>query len=98
NLRDLPDLFDVAGVCDVSRGAADYAARKFHVSRVYTDYRDLLAADVDALLLCQSDPKTQVAVEAFDAGKHVFIEKPMCFSLQEADAIIEACRRAGTVG
>ncbi len=98
NLRDLPDLFDVVGVCDVSRAAAEYVARKFHVPRVYTDYRDLLAADVDALLLCQSDPKTQVAVAAFDADKHVFIEKPMCFSRQEADAIIEACRRAGTVG
>lgn len=98
NLSDLPDLFTVAAVCDVSRGAADYVAHKFHVPHVATDYRDLLAMDVDAVLLCQSDPKTQVAVDAFAAGKHVFIEKPMCYSLQEADRIIEACRRAGTVG
>ena len=98
NLSDLPDLFRVTAVCDVSRGAADYVAHKFHVPHAFTDYRDLLAADVDAVLLCQSDPKTQVAVDAFEAGKHVFIEKPMCFSLQEADRIIDACRRAGTVG
>jgi predicted dehydrogenase len=98
NLSDLPDLFDVTAVCDVSRGAADYVAGKFHVPNAYTDYHELLASDVDAVLLCQSDPKTQVAVDAFGAGKHVFIEKPMCFSRQEADRIISAQEQAGKVG
>jgi predicted dehydrogenase len=98
NLSDLPDLFEVTAVCDVSRGAADYVAKKFHVPQAFTDYRELLAADVDAVLLCHSDPKTQVAVDAFGAAKHVFIEKPMCFSRQEADRIIAAHEQAGTVG
>lgn len=98
NLVELPDLFQVTAVCDVSPGAAGYLATKYHVPAHFTDYRDLLAADVDAVLLCQSDPKTQVAVDAFGAGKHVFIEKPMCFSRQEADAIIDAQSAAGTVG
>ena len=98
NLADLPDLFEVAAVCDVSRGAAEYVAHKFHVPHAFTDTRELLAADVEAVLLCQSDPKTQVAVDAFGAGKHVFVEKPMCFSRQEADRIIQAQEAAGTVG
>lgn len=98
NLSDLPDLYDVTAVCDVSRGAAEYVAQKFHVPHAFTDYRDLLATDVDAVLLCQSDPKTQVAVDAFAAGKHVFIEKPMCFSRQEADRIIAAQAASGKVG
>lgn len=99
NLVDLFDLYQVTAVCDVSRGAADYVAAKFHVPHTFTDYRELLnSGAVDAVLLCQSDPKTQVAVDAFDAGKHVFIEKPMCFSRQEADRIIAAQQRAGTVG
>lgn len=98
NLSDLPDLFEVTAVCDVSRGAADFVARKFHVANAFTDYRELLASDVDAVLLCQSDPKTQVAVDAFGAGKHVFIEKPMCFSRQEADRIIVAQEKSGKVG
>jgi predicted dehydrogenase len=98
NLSDLPDLFKVTAVCDVSHGAAEYVAHKFHVPQVFTDHQALLASEVDVVLLCQSDPKTQIAVDAFAAGKHVFIEKPMCFSLQEADRIIEACSQAGTVG
>ena len=98
NLADLSDLFNVTAVCDVSRGAADYVAKKFHVPHAFTDHHELLASDVDAVLLCQSDPKTQVAVDAFKAGKHVFIEKPMCFSRQEADRISAAQEAAGTVG
>jgi predicted dehydrogenase len=69
NLADLPDLFAVTAVCDVSRGAAEYVAKKFHVPHAFTNYRDLLAADVDAVLLCHSDPKTQVAVDAFGAAQ-----------------------------
>ena len=82
-------------VCDVSQGAAAYVSETFDIPCYVTDYRDLLASDVDAVLLCHSDPKTRVAVEAFNAGKHVFIEKPMCFSIQEADAIGAACQASG---
>lgn len=98
NLAGLQNEFEVTAVCDVSPGAAQYVAETFHVPHHVTDYRRLLELDVDAVLLCQSDPKTEVAVAAFDAGKHVFIEKPMCFSLQETDAIIDAAKRSGKVG
>jgi len=97
NLKELQDEFEVTAVCDVSAGASRYVADRFHVPRHFTDYRDLLASDVEAVLLCQTDPKKSVAVDAFDAGKHVFIEKPVCFSLEECDEMIAACARAGTV-
>ncbi len=98
NLYALQELFEVVAVCDVSAGAATYVARRFNVPHHFTDYRDLLTADLDAVLLCQSDPKTEIAIATFAAGKHLFIEKPMCFSLQETDAIIAAQARAGKVG
>jgi predicted dehydrogenase len=98
NLAALRDLFEVTVVCDRSPALAEAVATAFHVPRHVTDYRELLASDVHAVLLCHTDPKTEVAVAAFDAGKHVFIEKPVCFSLREADAILAAARRSGTVG
>ena len=99
NLATLKDLFELTVVCDLSPSQAAYAAREFHVPEQVTDYRKILDADsVDAVILCHTDPKTEAAVAAFNAGKHVFIEKPMCFSLQEADAIIAAAQEAGTVG
>jgi predicted dehydrogenase len=98
NLAALQEEFAVAMVCDRSPALAEHVARAFHVPRHVTDYRRVLEADVEAVLLCHTDPKTEVAVAAFAAGKHVFVEKPVCFSLQEVDAIIAAARKSGKVG
>ena len=97
NLTALHREFEVPIVCDLSRGAAETVSKRFHVPKFVTDYNELLSTDVDAVLLCHGDPKTQVALAAFEAGKHVFIEKPVCFSLQEMDAMLTAQRNAGTV-
>jgi predicted dehydrogenase len=97
NLAELREEFEVAVVCDSSPALTEAVARAFHVPRGVTDYRQVLDADVEAVLLCHTDPKTEVAVAAFHAGKHVFIEKPMCFSMKEADAIIGAARSSGKV-
>ena len=97
NLTALHREFEVQIVCDLSLGAAQAVAKRFHVPQYVTDYNELLATDVDAVLLCHGDPKTRVALAAFEAGKHVFIEKPVCFSLQEIDAMLTAQSQAGTV-
>ena len=96
-LSELAEEFEVVAVCDVSPSAAKYAADLFHVPNRYTDYRDLLASDVDAVLLCQTDPKTEIAVATLDAGKHMFIEKPVCLSLDDVDAIIAAAEKSDVV-
>lgn len=98
NLAMLNEEFEVAVVCDISPSLAKYVAEWFHVPRYVTDYREVLSSEVDAVLLCHTDPKTEVAIAAFDAGKHVIVEKPVCTSLQEADAIIAAGKRSGKVG
>jgi len=98
NLAGLQEEFEVTVVCDCSPALVKSVAKTFHVPNAVTDYRQLLESDVEAVILCHTDPKTEVAIAAFDAGKHVFIEKPMCFSLQETDAIIAAAERSGKVG
>ena len=97
-LAELQEEFEVPIVCDASPSAAEYVADRFHVERHVSDFREVLDSDVDAVLLCHTDPKFDNAMAAFEAGKHVFIEKPMCQSLQQADALAEAADRAGKVG
>jgi predicted dehydrogenase len=98
NLAELQERFEVTVVCDISPATAEYVARRYHVPRYVTDYRELLECDIDAVLHCAGGHKTPVAVATFEAGKHLFIEKPLCTSLQEADAIIAARKRSGKVG
>ena len=97
NLQTLQDLFEVPVVCDISPSLAEAVAAQFHVPRHVTDYRDLLAADIDAVLLCHGDPKTEAGLATLQAGKHLFIEKPVCFTLADADAMVAAADAAGTV-
>ena len=44
-----------------------------------------------------NDLHCQVTVDAAKAGKHVIIEKPMCLTLEEADEMIDACKKAGVL-
>ena len=97
NLSELQDEFEVTCVCDVSAGAAQYVANRFHVPHWTTDHRELIQSDVDAVLLCQSDPKTKVAVDVLNAGKHLFIEKPVCFSLEDLELMLAAQKSSGVV-
>ena len=97
NLKHLHKEYELTIVCDLSRGAVEAAANRFDIPQFVTDYKKLLETDVDAVLLCHGDPKTEVALASFEAGKHVFIEKPVCFSLQEIDAMLDAQRKSGTV-
>ncbi|MDG2198844.1 MAG: Gfo/Idh/MocA family oxidoreductase [SAR324 cluster bacterium] len=98
NIIDLQDRYELSYICDVSLDLVKFLQKKFHIPSITTEYRKLLESDIDAVLLCQSDPKTESAVEAFREGKHVLIEKPMCFSVQNADKIIQACKDANTIG
>jgi predicted dehydrogenase len=74
NLAMLQELFEVTVVCDISPSLAAAVATRFHVPDHVTDYCELLAADVDAVLLCHGDPKTEAALATLEAGKHLFIE------------------------
>lgn len=97
NLAELQEEFEVAILCDISPTMAREVAKRYHIPHHVSAYQDLLAADIDAVLLCHSDPKAEVALAAFDAGKHVFIEKPVCFSLEQADAMIAAAQSANKI-
>lgn len=60
----------------------------------FTDYRDTLD-QVDAVWVCTPpDSHREITVASLEAGKHVFCEKPMALSLEEADEMIGAAKRS----
>jgi predicted dehydrogenase len=97
HLRELADSYEMVALCDVSPATLQYVADRYDIRRRHTDYHDVLKEDVDAIAVLSADSHGQVIVDALRAGKHVFTEKPMCYTLREADEILAAHARAGTV-
>jgi UDP-N-acetylglucosamine 3-dehydrogenase len=71
-------------------------ANRFSVQRCYTDYRALLADPaVEAVsVVTMWDQHAAPTLAALQAGKHVFVEKPMAATLADCDAIVVAARSA----
>jgi predicted dehydrogenase len=94
-LTELRDLFEVRAVCDISPRLAETVGDLFHVPYRYTDYAELLArSDVDAVAVLTLD-HAPVALAAAEAGKHILVEKPLCFTLEEGRAMIAAAEQRG---
>jgi predicted dehydrogenase len=75
--------------------AKDFAA-KHGVKAAFKDLDRFLAGDAELIVLgCPNDLHCEITEKAAKAGKHVVCEKPLCTSLEEADRMIAACRKAG---
>ena len=96
-LRELSDSYEIAALCDISRESAESCAKEYGVANVYTDWCAMLESPLDAVLVLTSGSHAPIAIEAAKAGKHVFVEKPMCFSAAEGRAMIDEAKKAGVV-
>jgi myo-inositol 2-dehydrogenase / D-chiro-inositol 1-dehydrogenase len=94
--RFVPDA-QVTAVCSRTPEHAQAIAARYHVPLAFTDVATLLAeADCDIVDIClPNDLHVDACLAAAAAGKHVICEKPLAVTLEQADAMIEACARAG---
>jgi predicted dehydrogenase len=95
NLRELDEHFELAAICDLSPALLQSLGDYYGVERRFLDYRDLVAEQLDAVIVLTPGSHAPQAIAALEAGKHVIVEKPMCFTLHEADAMIAAAAGAG---
>jgi predicted dehydrogenase len=87
----LPDL-EYVGAYDADAGRADAVAQQFG-GQTFTDL-DRLIDSVDAVSIAASTSvHAEIALAALDAGRHLFIEKPLAGSLSEARRIVECAER-----
>jgi predicted dehydrogenase len=90
-LQTLRKQAEIAAMCDVDQARLAERAKEFEADRTFTDYRALLDSDVEAVLVCVGNAlHCEVAVAALQAGKKVFLEKPMAMNASEARAIAGA--------
>lgn len=90
----------VVAIAESDPSARDWVALRVPGAAVYEDYRSLLEkAEVDAALIALPTAlHADAAATALRRGTHVYLEKPMAATLDEADAIIAAWQEGRAVG
>src|SRR3954447_25492440 len=99
SVKAMPEEMEVVAVASPSPGNAEAFARRHGIPGFYSDYRELLK-DPKVEMVSITAPNrlhAQMTIDAARAGKHVVCEKPLCVTLEEADAMIDACAKAGVL-
>jgi predicted dehydrogenase len=93
-----PDV-QIVAVSDANRQAAEALAARIGVDQahVYSDYRDMLAAEkLDAIDICTPNAlHSEVSIAGLEHGVHVFCEKPDAINPHEAQRMADAAKRSG---
>jgi predicted dehydrogenase len=90
---------DIVAVCDVDSKRAESAKMNDKIGKgkadAYGDYRELLdRKDIDVVSVVTPDHwHVKIAIEALEAGKHVFCQKPLTLTLEENQLIRNACQK-----
>ncbi|MGA2588634.1 MAG: Gfo/Idh/MocA family oxidoreductase [Bryobacteraceae bacterium] len=91
---------ELAAVCDIYDGRLA-RAKELYGSQILTtrDHREILARkDIDAVIVATPDHwHSRITIEALEAGKDVYCEKPMIQSVDEGQAVIAAEQRSGRI-
>ncbi len=89
---------EIAAICDVYKTNLDKAKEQTGAAS-YEDYRDLIARkDVDAVVIATPDHwHARMTIDSVRAGKDVYVEKPMTYTLDEARQVAEAVRETGRI-
>lgn len=99
-LKNLTTLFrevHVLGVCDTIRESAQKKHDEYNLPKSYDSYEDMLNdTDVELILdLCPPAIHYQINKQALLAGKHVYTEKPLCGTFEEANKLCALATERG---
>ena len=85
------DSVEVVALADISVERLNKVADQFDIKARYASYQRLLEdASADAVALCvPAHSHVRVALDALSAGKHLFVEKPLALTLDDADLLID---------
>jgi predicted dehydrogenase len=94
----LPELAEEAGRAQVTLISGRKESRlkllcgQYDIARYTHDYEDVISdPEVDAIIVATPHPQhVSWGIKAIEAGKHVFMQKPLCADMNEANAFVAA--------
>ena len=99
SFRIMPEEAEVIAVASPTVGNAAKLAKKYEIPNVYTDYKEMLKnPDIEMVTITAPNKlHCQMTVDIANAGKHVVCEKPLCMTLEEADQMVDTCKKQGVL-
>jgi len=93
NFQRNPDV-QVVALCDIYKARLERAHNRAAEAKTYSDHRELLAdKDVDVVLIATPDHwHVPIAIDALNAGKDVYCEKPLSLTPEEGPLVVKAAR------
>ncbi len=90
---------DVVAFADIYQPSLDEALKMVPTAKAYHDYRRLLDdPSVEAVVIATPlNTHFQIALDAFDAGKHVFLEKALAYTMEETLQLYQRHRQTGLI-
>lgn len=91
---------DLVTASDSDQGKLDDFKRRWSTEALYTDYREMVEKERPDVvcLTTRPEPRAEITIGLAELGvKAIYATKPMCRTLAEADAMIDACARHGTI-
>lgn len=87
----------IVAISDIYYEGAEKVAESLGIPNAYEDCHEILNnPEIDAVLICSStDTHADIAVEAAEAGKHIFCEKPVDLTVAKIKKVIAAVEKAG---
>lgn len=88
---------ELIAVCDTVESRAKEAMRLFKAKEMYTDYKEMLQkSDINAVaILTPINSHYQIAMDSARAGKHIYVQKAMTTTLQEANNLLLTAKKMG---
>jgi len=85
---------EIAAVCDLDETKAKAFSKRFKIRHYFIDYTEMLRnVDIDFVDICTpTRTHATIAIDAAKLGKHVLVEKPISYSLDDALRMIDAAR------
>jgi UDP-2-acetamido-3-amino-2,3-dideoxy-glucuronate N-acetyltransferase len=95
-VRNFHSLAALSAVCDTEADQCRELSARYDVPALSLD--EVLVADIDALVLATpAETHARLALRALQAGKHVFIEKPLALKLEDAERVRDVARASNRV-
>jgi len=93
-LKALPGI-ELAAICDLSPATAEAAAERYGIGAWYTDHRAMLEEARPDVVHVTTPPRSHfgLAMDSFDAGAHVIVEKPATSTFEELEALVRRARK-----